>query len=105
MTPSIRWERTLPMISKELLDLLVCPENRTPLTPADDELLAKLNRAIAAGSVKNRSGQQVSESLSGALVRQDGRMLYPIVDDIPIMLVEEAIPLEGLDDRQQAAAE
>ena len=92
------------MISKELLDLLVCPENRTPLTPADDELLAKLNRAIAAGSVKNRSGQQVSEPLSGALVRQDGRVLYPIVDDIPIMLVEEAIPLEGLEDGQQAAA-
>jgi uncharacterized protein YbaR (Trm112 family) len=85
------------MISKELLDLLVCPENRTPLTLADDELLAKVNRAITAGSVKNRSGQQVSESLSGALVRQDGRMLYPIVDDIPIMLVEEAIPLEGLE--------
>lgn len=85
------------MISKELLDLLVCPENRSPLTLADDELLAKLNRAIAAGSIKNRSGQQVSESLSGALVRQDGRMLYPIVDDIPIMLVEEAIPLEGLE--------
>ncbi len=93
------------MISKELLDLLVCPENRTPLTLADDELLVKLNRAIAAGSVKNRSGHQVGEPLSGALVRQDGRLLYPIVDDIPIMLVEEAIPLEGLEDGQQAAAE
>ncbi|MCH8298607.1 MAG: hypothetical protein IH873_11115 [Chloroflexi bacterium] len=42
------------MISKELLDLLVCPKNRMPLTLADEELLARLNQAIAAG--KKRFG-------------------------------------------------
>jgi uncharacterized protein YbaR (Trm112 family) len=28
-------------------------------------------------------------------VRQDGQYLYPIRDDIPIMLIDEAIPLAG----------
>jgi uncharacterized protein YbaR (Trm112 family) len=35
----------------------------------------------------------VTEPVDGGLVRSDGRFLYPIRDDIPIMLVEEAIPL------------
>lgn len=93
------------MISKELLDLLVCPESRMPLKLADEELLARLNQAIAAGKVKNRSGQQVTESLAGALVRQDGNVLYPIIDDIPIMLVDEAIPLEGLENDRPTDAQ
>lgn len=93
------------MISKELLDLLVCPKNRMPLTLADEELLARLNQAIAAGKVKNYSGQQVTESLAGALLRQDGNVLYPIIDDIPIMLVDEAIPLEGLENDRPTAAQ
>ena len=93
------------MISKELLDLLVCPESRMPLKLADEELLARLNQAIAAGKVKNRSGQPVTESLAGALLRQDGNVLYPIIDDIPIMLVDEAIPLEGLENDRPTAAQ
>jgi uncharacterized protein YbaR (Trm112 family) len=32
------------------------------------------------------------------LVREDGTLLYPIVDDIPVLLTEEAIPLEAIGD-------
>ena len=84
------------MIEKELLDLLVCPENQTPLSVADDELLARLNRAIAAGQVKSRGGRPLEGPIEGGLVRQDGTLLYPIVDDIPVLLLDEAISLEGV---------
>ncbi len=56
--------------------------------------MAKLNRAIATGGVKNRGGEPVAEPIEAGLVREDGTLLYPVRDDIPVMLVDEAIPLE-----------
>ncbi len=34
--------------------------------------------------------------LDGGLVRADGKYLYQVVDDLPIMLVDEAVPLDQL---------
>jgi uncharacterized protein YbaR (Trm112 family) len=84
------------VISKELLDILVCPENHTRLELAADELVAKLNQAIAAGQVKNRGGEAVTEPVDAGLIREDGTLLYAIRDGIPAMLIDEAIPLEGI---------
>jgi uncharacterized protein YbaR (Trm112 family) len=86
------------MIDKETLEILVCPKDRTPLHLADSRLMARLNRAVAMGRVKNVAGRPVEDSLQGGLVRHDGTLLYPIVDDIPVLLVEEAIPLEVIDE-------
>lgn len=85
------------MISKELLDILVCPERRTPLSLADDRLLAALNRAVAEGLLKNRAGDRVDKPLEGGLVSDDRAVVYPILDAIPIMLIDEAIPLDQLE--------
>ena len=84
------------MISKELLSILVCPESRTPLELADPRLLAEVNRAVAAGRLKNKGGEAVATALSAALVRTDRAALYPIVDGIPILLIDAAIPLAQL---------
>jgi uncharacterized protein YbaR (Trm112 family) len=84
------------MISQELLDILVCPDDRTPVHPADDALMARLNAAIDAGTVKNRAGEPVTDRADGGLVREDGAYLYAVRDDIPVMLKDEAIPLDQL---------
>jgi len=81
------------MIDKELLEILACPENHTALRVADDQLLADLNRAIAAGEVQDRAGRTVEGPLEGGLVREDRTLLYAVIDNIPVLLIDEGIPL------------
>jgi uncharacterized protein YbaR (Trm112 family) len=85
------------MVSKELLDILICPERRTPLSLADERLLAAVNRAIAEGRLKNRGGDRVEKTIEEGLVRDDRAVLYPVIDGIPIMLIDEAIPLDQVE--------
>ena len=82
-------------IDPKLLAILVCPENRLPVTPAPDEVIDEVNSGIRRGQVKNRNGEIISEELDGGLMRQDGQVLYPVREDIPVMLIEEGIPLSG----------
>ena len=84
------------MLDPELLDILVCPETRTPVRMADDDLLAALNRAIETGGVNNRRGDVLTDPVRAGLVREDGAVLYPIRDGIPIMLIDEAVSVGGL---------
>lgn len=86
------------MVDQELLDILVCPETKQPVRPASAEILSRVNAAVAEGELKNRGGQAVTEAVAEGLVREDGAVLYPVRDEIPIMLVDEAIPLADLPD-------
>ncbi|ETW94786.1 MAG: hypothetical protein ETSY1_33400 [Candidatus Entotheonella factor] len=81
-------------ISQELLEILVCPETKQPLTVAAETLVGQLNERIAQGTLTNRAGATVAEAIDSGLVREDGRYLYPVRDDIPIMLIDEAIAIE-----------
>jgi uncharacterized protein len=83
------------MIDPELLKILCCPDTHQEVRPADPAVIEKLNGQIAAGTLKNRAGQPVPEKIDGGLVRADGKYLYPIRRDIPVMLVDEGIPLAG----------
>lgn len=86
------------MIPEELLQILVCPENKTPVTLADDALVQRINEAIHAKTLRNRGGEVIEELIEGGLIREDGAYLYVIRDDIPVMLIDEAVPLEALKD-------
>ncbi len=81
------------MIPDELLEMLVCPEDRSPVSIASSELVARINQAIDRRAVKNRADRVLDRPLEGGLLRGDQTVLYPIVDAIPMMLVDEGIPL------------
>ncbi len=81
------------MISPAMLAILCCPETHQSLRPADAPLVARLNEQIGAGGLKNRGGKPVEAKLDGGLIREDDRFLYPVRNDIPVMLIDEAIPL------------
>jgi len=81
------------LVDQSLLDILVCPETKQPLRPAEPAVLERLNASIRAGSVATRGGQAVSDEITEGLVREDGAVLYPVRDDIPIMLIDESIQL------------
>ena len=84
-------------VEKALLDLLVCPDSKEKLTEASTALVERLNEAIRGGSLKSRGGQIVQGEVDGALVRADGKLAYLVLDEIPNMLVDEAVSLEQLD--------
>jgi len=83
-------------ISQELLDILACPETKQPLGLASDDMIQSLNELIGQGRIHNRAGQPVTEVIDSGLIREDKQYLYPIRDDIPIMLIDEAISLEHI---------
>lgn len=55
------------MVEKELLEILACP--------------------------KCKGDVELSEKDNGLICKKCG-LLYPIKDDIPVMLIEEAIPIK-----------
>jgi len=78
-------------IDARLLEILCCPATRVPVRKLETAALKTLNQAISAGSVLNVDGSSVTDSVAAALITQDGKLIYRIEDDIPVMLAEEAI--------------
>ena len=81
------------MIAPDLLKILVCPETHQRLSLADSAVIESLNQRIAVGQITNRGGNKVTERVDGGLVRDDGKLLYPIRNKLPIMLIDDGIPL------------
>jgi uncharacterized protein YbaR (Trm112 family) len=82
------------MIHKELLAILCCPETKQDVVLADAGVIEKINGDIIAGTAVSRHGAKVVDAIDGGLIREDGKYLYPIREDIPIMLVDQAIPIK-----------
>jgi uncharacterized protein YbaR (Trm112 family) len=84
------------MVDASLVAILVCPETHQPVRVADEATVSKVNAAISTGTLKNREGEAVTEPIQTGLVREDNTYLYPVRDDIPVMLIGEAIALADL---------
>lgn len=80
-------------IDPSLLAILCCPETKQPVSLLDEQQLGTINHKIEDGQVKNKGGCLVKERLDGALIRSDKNLIYPIREQIPIMLIEEGISL------------
>ena len=80
-------------VSPELIEILVCPETRQPVRAATAAELDGLNARVRAGLLRNRGGETVPKPIEEGLVREDGKVLYPVDDGIPVMLIEESIEL------------
>jgi uncharacterized protein YbaR (Trm112 family) len=78
-------------IDGKLLEILCCPVSKTPLVRLSADKLKKLNAAIAGGNVQYVRGEAVTQPLPEALITEDGRVVYAVVDDIPQLLEEQGI--------------
>jgi uncharacterized protein YbaR (Trm112 family) len=83
------------MIRPELLELLRCPETHQHLRQASGELLARVNDRIKQKELRNRAGKILEQPLEGALIREDDAVVYPVRGNLPILLIDEAVPLVG----------
>ncbi len=80
-------------MTPELLQILRCPETRQSLRVAEPPVVEQLNAQVASGQLRNATGQPVTVKLDGGLVRTDGKALYPVRQNVPVLLVDEAITL------------
>jgi uncharacterized protein len=85
-------------IDGKLLEILCCPVSKSPLSRLERSRLDKLNKAIAAGAVDQIDGTRVTEGLREALITADRKVIYPVLDDIPVLLYERGIGTTQLQD-------
>lgn len=85
-------------MDQRLLDILCCPLTRQPLRLLKTDELAALSREIGAGRVATSAGRIVADAPGAALITTNGRTIYLIEDDIPVMLTDEAIAADRISD-------
>ena len=85
-------------IDRKLLEILVCPVTKQPVSVLTAGKLETLNLAIEGGSVLNHGGGQVTGPLREALITKNGSTVYPVIDGIPVMLEDESIDTVQLGD-------
>jgi uncharacterized protein YbaR (Trm112 family) len=78
-------------INGKLLEILCCPVSKKPLIRLSSARLKKLNTAIRLGEVQTIHGEVVKQALNEALITEDLKVMYPVIDNIPILLEEMGI--------------
>jgi len=78
-------------VDGKLLEILCCPVSKTPLRVLGRQKLDKLNTAIESGDALYVDGEKVTAALQEGLITEDGKVIYPVQDDIPILLEEKGI--------------
>ena len=75
-------------VDPELLAILVCPKTKGPLELV--ELKEPTRKALVEKYREKFRGEE--PVVTQGLYSRQAELVYPIVSDIPVMLVEEALP-------------
>ena len=84
-------------MDKRLLHILRCPITYKGLSVARRDTLSRVNAAIESGKLTNREGTVVDEPLDEALITDDGKRVYPVIDGMPAMFESSCIDLDQLE--------
>ncbi len=85
-------------ISNELLEILCCPKSKVAVKMVPEADLTAMNARIEQGGINYEDGTAVDKPLQEALITEDGKTLYRVDDNIPVMLIERGIVAEQLGD-------
>lgn len=77
----------------EHLTKLRCPVTKSMLSAADAALVARLNAAIAAGTLLTRISNPVTEPVEAGLINDDRTLFYRVDADVLTLLASEAIEI------------
>ena len=88
----------MSQIDGRLLEILCCPITQRPLKLLGEDILQRVNTAIAEGKVRNHGGVDLDDALVGALVTTEGDLIYPLRNGVPILLEEECIHWAAFND-------
>ncbi|NNE01461.1 MAG: Trm112 family protein [Pirellulaceae bacterium] len=78
-------------IDARLVALLRCPVDGSTLAIADADLVNTLNDSIAAGELRDRLDQKITQPIDAALTTPDQRRFYCVRGGIPTLIADEAI--------------
>ena len=78
-------------VDGKLLEILCCPVSKTPLIKLSMEKLDKLNNAIDNDDALYIDGKKIVAALQEGLITEDGKVIYAVQDDIPVLLEEQGI--------------
>ena len=81
----------------QILRLLRCLHTDSSLRWADPRLLARINQAIADGTLMDLEGTRPNRRLEKVLVNEDDSFAYVVVNNIYRMVAGQAIRLSQLE--------
>ena len=84
------------MVAPEFLRHLRCPVTGSTLRLLPADALHRVNERITHGQIVNQLGDLLERPLTDGLINQDDSLIYPVWDDIPTLIPEEALPTSQL---------
>jgi uncharacterized protein YbaR (Trm112 family) len=80
---------------KWVLDLIRCPITLEKLDIAPSDLVERLRTSMRDGKLTNRLGTSVSDDFQSGLLNESKSWFYPMADEIPTLVPDEAIACEA----------